>query len=748
VTAQDRLFQIEFTRYLAYGRLAELIGEAGLNSDILLRLAGIPRHASRHAALLRGEARRRRELYLEGLNAYIGDHTDEHPVGLQILGITPRPWTLADSVTLSYFLNWASSANLDAELISQAILDQVGPERAAQISQLTVNPDDESEQAAQLVGAAYRPGLQPGAWLASETQAFQLGSNNWVMSAGRSARGAPIVVNDPHIDSRTLPGIWHPVGLITPELRAVGIAGAGIPGLAAARTDRIAYGVTNSYGDAIDLFIEKQDPSNADHYLEGENSVPFEIIEDTVRVREWGSESGFRDVPLRIRMTHRGPVISDHGMGLAQNQLLSLRWSVPEAMRSDDSGGTDVMLARSVAAAGDFVSRVNAPYNYVVADVDGNIAHFTGGRVPIRLRGDGSTPLPVIDGADAWGGIIPWAQMPGAVNPPRGWLGTANHRTLPADYPYAYSTYFAASWRYRRMKELLDRPGTISAADHWRYLWDTKNTMAAELAPVMAAALASHDDTSAMAEVLRAWDMLDQPDAVAPTIFQTTYRAFARLTFEDELGVEVVDRMLDSYYFWQERLVRLCRDNRNVWFDDVTTSERESRDDLFHRAALIAREELTDRLGPDMQSWRWGRVHTVTFYSPTVPGKVAAAVLGGGTGPKDGSGETINRATYRFATPFEAVYIASLRFVADLGDPDKVMAVVSGGASGRQFDPHLKDQLEAWQSGEPRYWWFSDDAIRAHARHELHLDPQQATAISQPPAPPTSLADAEPGIGL
>jgi penicillin amidase len=748
VTAQDRLFQIEFTRYLAHGRLAELIGEAGLRSDIPLRVAGIPRHARRHAALLRGEERRRRELYLEGLNAYIHEQTDEHPVGLRILGITPQPWTLEDSVALSYFLNWSSSANLDAELISQAVLDQVGPERAAQIAQLTVNPDDESERAAQPMLAPVAAGLQAGDWLASEPRPFQLGSNNWVMNAARSSGGAPVVVNDPHIDSRTLPGIWHPVGLITPELRAVGVAGAGIPGLAVARTDRIAYGVTNSYGDAIDLFIETQDPADADHYLEGDSSVPFEIIEETVRVRERGSESGFRDVPLRIRVTHRGPVISDHGMGPAPSQLLSLRWSVPEAMRPDDSGGTDVMLARSVTEAGQIISRVNAPYNYVVADVDGNIAHFTGGRVPIRLRGDGSTPLPVTDGADAWGGMIPWLQMPGAVNPPRGWLGTANHRTLPADYPYAYSTYFAASWRYRRMIELLDRPGTISAEEHWRYLWDTKNTMAAELAPVMAAALASHDDTSAMAEILRAWDMLDQPDAVAPTIFQATYREFARLTFEDELGVDVVERMLDSYYFWHERLARLCSENGNDWFDDVTTRERESRDDLFHRAALLAREELTERLGPDMQDWRWGRVHTVTFYSPTIPGKLAADLLGGGTVPKDGSGQTINRATYRFATPFEAVYIASLRFVADLGDPDKVMAVVSGGTSGRQFDPHLQDQLEAWQSGEPRYWWFSDDAIRAHTRHELRLDPQQAVAISRPQAPPTSLADAAPGIGL
>jgi len=147
VTAQDRLFQLELNRYLAHGRLAELIGEPGLGMDVRVRVAGIPRHAQRHAALLRGEEKRRRELYLEGMNAYILEHADEHPVALRLMGITPQPWTLEDSVTLSYFLNLVSSANLVAEAISQAIVDKVGPERAAEITQLTVNPDDESERA-------------------------------------------------------------------------------------------------------------------------------------------------------------------------------------------------------------------------------------------------------------------------------------------------------------------------------------------------------------------------------------------------------------------------------------------------------------------------------------------------------------------------------------------------------------------------------------------------------------------------
>jgi penicillin amidase len=273
------------------------------------------------------------------------------------------------------------------------------------------------------------------------------------------------------------------------------------------------------------------------------------------------------------------------------------------------------------------------------------------------------------------------------------------------------------------MIELLDTAALLTARDHWRFMWDSRNTMAAGMAPLMAEALIAQEDTGHLGEMLRAWNFVDDPAQVAPMVFQATWHHFARLTFEDELGAELTARMLENWYFWQERLYRMASDNANTWFDDVTTAVVESRDDLFVRAARLASQELTEKWGPDTGNWRWGRAHTVTFFSPTLPGEWFAGILGGGTHAKDGSGDTINRARYKYAQPYAAATIASMRFVADFGDPDRVMAVLSGGASGRQFSPHLKDQLSAWLSAEPRYWWFSDAAIGAHARHELHLQP-------------------------
>jgi penicillin amidase len=329
----------------------------------------------------------------------------------------------------------------------------------------------------------------------------------------------------------------------------------------------------------------------------------------------------------------------------------------------------------------------------------------------------------VTDGTDAWDGFVPFDAMPGQVNPARGWVGNANHRTVSRDFPTPYSTYFAASWRYRRMLELLGSKPVFTAEDHWAFMRDTRNPMAARIAPLMSAALTVDAGTRPAGEVLAAWDHRDEPGAAAPAIFQSVYRRFAQRVFEDDLGPELAARYLGSYYLWHERLALLLEDPGSDWFDDRRTPGRETRDDLFRLAAQDALAELRPVLGDDVRNWEWGKVHTVTFFSPLVPGEAAAGILGGGIHPMPGSGETLNRATFRFDRPYAATSIASMRVVADLGDPDKVMAVLTGGASGRQFDPHLKDQTPAWLNGEPRYWWFSDAAIAEHARSELTLTP-------------------------
>jgi penicillin amidase len=248
--------------------------------------------------------------------------------------------------------------------------------------------------------------------------------------------------------------------------------------------------------------------------------------------------------------------------------------------------------------------------------------------------------------------------------------------------------------------------------------------MAETIAPLMSRALAAHEDTRRLGDILSRWDYRDDPDQPAPTIFQAVYRKFAYLVFEDELGEDLARDMLGSWYFWQERLGRMVVEGNSAWFDNVRTADvRESRDDLFHQAAVAAAADLESRLGGDPAKWLWGKVHRIEFVSPVRREGFGRSLLGGGSHPALGSGETLGRGIYSFNQPFDVKTLASLRMVADLADREKVLAVLPGGVSGRLFDNHCTDQIEPFINGQKVYWWFSDAAIEAHSRNVLVLKP-------------------------
>ncbi|MDE0245089.1 MAG: penicillin acylase family protein [Gammaproteobacteria bacterium] len=719
VTAQDRLTQLLLTREAVNGRLAEIIGPRGLLTDLTVRRLGINRLARRFAAQLESPSRDLHEWYLQGINAYIALHADEFPLLIRLYRITPAPYTLED--ICAHYLMQAHdlTENSRSEALAQLLVDQLGRARASEIALLSFNPDDGSHWSSKYELAADQPLAIAEKILATPANSNG-GSNGWAVSGRRSARGAPILASDPHLNAQRLPGVWYPVALITPTWRAVGVAGVGWPGLAVGRSSHIAWGVTNSTADIADLFIEKEDPNREGYYLEGNRSHPYQVVNETIRIRDTEAPSGFREQAVRVRYTHRGPVVSDTLHSASDGHTVSLRWSVAENLGSQ-IGVDRLMLARDVFEAGESIRDIVGSLNYNVVDTRGNIAHFTSGHVPIRRRGDGAVPLPVVDGHDNWIGYVPFEKAPSTLNPERGWVGNANHRIVSGDFDGLWSSYSAPSWRYRRMLEILDNDRVLAAEDHWAAILDTRNTYAADITPILLDSLEGDSDSQAAAKMLREWNYHDEPDLAAPALFQVMIRRVVHAIFADELE-SAMSAYEGSLYFWQERVHRMLLDGDSDWFDDRNTPQRENLDDLVRRAARETWSELSERLGDDPGKWRWGDLGPMRFFSPApVPEGWLNRLLGGGEYPRTGSPETLWGS---FGSPYYGAWaIDSLRFVADLGDPDKVLAVVPGGVSDRLFDPHLNDQLPIWLSGEVNYWWFSDEAIAANKVREITLAP-------------------------
>ncbi len=733
VTAQHRLFQMEFFRATWQGRLAASIGEAGLASDIRMRVLGIEHNSRRHAAQLGAASRNWLQPYVDGVNAYVTAHAGDHPLELGLVGLEARTWELADLVALIHFVHYTHATNYQAELLAQKLIDQLGLQRAQQLMPLLRNLDRDAAQPDLAASAAESaPEAGAAAGLGGARLLFApgaprhggIGSNNWAVSAARSASGRAMLANDPHLDNRILPGMFHPVGLFAPGIQAVGATLPGLPGLLVGRTQHVAFGVTNAYGDVQDVYVETLDPANPQHYLEGGRSLPFARREEVVQIKDSKAPGGMREQPLVVRYTRRGPVISDHA-GPRGDRVLVLRTTAWE--KHAPQLGIEGLL--DAANAREFDARVQdidlMMFNFVYADDQGNIGHRASGALPLRAGGDGSVPRPVpADGSDDWTGWIPKAQMPAAYNPSRGWVGTANHDTRPAGFPWYYTNYLSPDYRYLRMGQVLNQARAMTVADHWALMADNRNLQSDTLLPQILDALATEPTQGDLHALLATWDGVDRADSPAPLIYQALYREIALGTFTDELGEALAAEMLSTWYFWQQRFEALLATPDAAWFDDTATPHRETLADVIRAAAPRARTLLEGLQGKDPSAWHWGEAHSLHFVSPLRPSGLGSGLAGSFAVPRGGSGETLNRGIYDFEKPFAAGFFASLKLVVDFADPDKVEAILAGGVVERHLQRHQNDQAHLWAAGERRPWWFSPEQARAHARTETRLLPE------------------------
>lgn len=717
VTAQDRLFQIEFYRAIIKGEAAQLVGPAMLESDIKMRVLNLIGNAERSFQYLDEDTKEVLNWYCEGFNEYLKVGKDEFPLELSLLGIEPQPLKPIDIVAVTHFIGLFHSQNMEDEILSLNL--SAFMENAEELLPLSINLDRTKPLSFDTTESL--------SYQATSKQTFdrpalpepiipypKLGSNNWAISGDKSQSGKPIVSNDPHVDARVLPGTFYPVGLICPEFKAVGIATPGIPGILCGRNEFVSFGVTNAYGDSQDLFVEETD---GDYYLQNGEKVPFQKRKEIIKVKDSSN------VELEIRSTQRGPVISDFPIfGIMSDELVSLRWSLAET-RSTSIGMDRLVETKNVASFRQVLADMdNVFFNFVFADTEGNIAHQATGLVPIRTEGKGSVPQSG-NQENTWQGFIPKNELPHMINPERGWVGTANHDTRPDEYPYYYSSHFSPYYRYMRMKEVLSDNEALAASDLWNLIFDVKNMQASSFVPLFVEALKADNRTTELAEILSDWNQEDDIDEVGASVYTVLYNELLYLVLNDELPDELEDMFWGNVYYWNQRLDSLMLTG-HPFIDNINTPQKETLQDLVVEAGVKTKGVLIEKFGANTQDWTWGNLHTVYFYSPIKKEGFGSIWLGAERFPKQGSNQTLNRGG--FAKNEEHVYetgwFSTFRMVADLNDDEKIMGVLSGGSSARIFHPYYKSQLELWNSGEWIPYWFSKAKILEHAQYTLVLE--------------------------
>jgi penicillin amidase len=534
--AQDRLVQMVLLRLVGQGRLCECLVDDNdtLEIDIFMRQMGMARYAKVEALNTVGDGRELGDAYAEGVNFWLG--TNRRPLELLLVRHDPEWWTIADTILTIKLMSYIGLAQTQQDfekLLIHAIRGGVPSELLAKLT--APHLDGLDEGTVELIKRLqYLQPLLPEALRFLSAVPALKASNNWAVAGSHTSSGAPFQCNDPHLECNRLPAIWYETVMHTSDDYRIGATMPGVPGLVMGRTRNLSFGFTYGFMDMVDYFIEQ---CHEDGYRRGEDFVPFKKRTEKV-ARKGGSP-----VEITIRETDLGVLESDSRTPeLEDGFYLTRAWS---ATRTGSAASLDAIArlpgARTVTEGQQIVREVAISCNWLLADRDGNIGYQQSGLLPDRAH-SGLHPVPAWEEQWRWRGTVDSGQLNSILNPPEGFLATANNDLNPRGGPLVINLPMG-SYRVDRIRALLEECEVCTREDMQRIQNDLYSLQAERLMEIFRPLL---PETFA-GRMLAGWDCRYDRESRAATLFETVYHAILREVFgKGVFGEEVWDAIIAS----------------------------------------------------------------------------------------------------------------------------------------------------------------------------------------------------------
>ncbi|WP_339948635.1 penicillin acylase family protein [uncultured Albimonas sp.] len=721
--ARDRLWQIDLWRKRGLGRLAASFGPGFLEQDRASRAFLYRGDMAAEWAAYGDDAEMICTRFAEGVNAWIDAiEAGEAPLPPEfaLTGTRPEKFAPQDLVRVR---SHALTRNALSEVIRAQVLAKTGPETDLLRRNLEP-PVDAGEPAApfdeiplaalDLFRLATAPATFPkdrmdcpleqaGKWRKVDelegvvADAAWTGSNNWAVSAARTATGRPICAGDPH-RAHGLPSLRYLVHLTAPGLDVIGAGEPSMPGISMGHNGRGAFTQTIFGTDQEDVYVYELD---GDRYRGPEGWTDIERVEEVFEI------AGHAPQTHVLEFTAHGPVLLREG-----GRLFSLRSVWFEPGSAAYFGGLSTMRAQSASEFREALKRFATPsLNHVWADEGGDICWQPAGMVPVRRTWTGLLPAKG-DGANEWEGFHPLEALPHEINPERGFVHSANEFNLPQGYDQS-QTQIGFEWlentRAARIEAVLSADAAHSVAASQALQTDVTSLPAQRLAKLVAAL---PDDTPGRA-LLADWDGAYRADSAAALLmgWWWTRRLKAGL-------LALVAPQLPAVLFAPgdvEGIVSAL-ETPDARFG---AAPLEARDALLAETLAQAHADLVERYGADETAWAWGELHKGFFEHP-----LARMDEGLNIGPlaKGGDYTTVMMAAYR-GTDFRVIAGASVRFVVDVGNWDASVCVNAPGQSGDPASPHYRDLAPLWAKGEYVPFLYTDAAVEAAVDFRVALTP-------------------------
>lgn len=684
---RDRGLQLRLVRILARGRASEVLGAADhlIKLDRFFRRLNLANDADAEYGRMRPEVREGVDAYCDGVNSAFGRHGI--PWELRWLGDRDLSdlWTFRDVGLIGLAIGYVTLAEgqgMVERFVVECIRNGVPRNLMEELfSPGALNGLDEGLTRRIRV---HEP-LMPEALWDQEGLPVSGGSNNWAVAGHRSISGFPLVANDPHLEVSRVPPFWYDAVLEwnepgTGKVRsAAGLTLPGTPGIASGRTVDLAWSITYACLDAIDSWIED---CRDGKFRRGQEWVPFHVREETIRPK------GQPPITLTFHENLHGTLQGDPS---EPGLYLATRWSSAEGTIADAMTALwDILHASTVEDGMSILSGLrNGSWCLVLGDRSGSIGFQMTGKCPIRRPGaTGLIPLPGWDPENDWRGFAAPEDLPRCVNPPEGFLVTANDDLGHLGNVPTINTCVGPD-RGQRIREVLQGQEQVAITDMKALQYDLLSTQALKFLAILKPIVETMPRTPA-SRVLLDWDGRYLLESPAPLVFERFYRELIERVFGGVLGRSMIQHVLDHTVLlldFHQLFDRILLAENSAWFLD------QNRDDLYRAAWEGVAWTTIERYGKS-RSFRarhlllGGRLPGWLGFDPgpfEIPGSRATVF----------QGQIITRHGRRYACS------ASARWVTDLAT-DELELNLPGGVSDRRWSRWYADGWHDWMRGAYR----------------------------------------------
>lgn len=742
--ARDRLFQFEVWRRQATGTTAEILGPRAIERDIGTRLFKFRGDMTDEMNHYHPDGEEIITSYVRGVNAYIErarSNPDLLPIGFELLGIEPQPWTPGVVISRHQGL----LGNIGDELDYGRAVAMLGPEKVKELANFHPGEPklelDESIDGSLLsddilgLYNAFRQSIdfQPSDIVAEHrgtrasyqhlTEAAEqaetrmkrreredIGSNNWAVMGHMTQSGYPIMANDPH-RRQSAPSLRYWVHLDAPGWNVIGGGEPEIPGVSIGHNGYGAWGLTVFSTDGEDLYVYETNPDNPSQYRYKGRWEDMRVIEEEIQVK------GQDPVQAELKYTRHGPVVYEDE---ENNVAYAVRAAWMEIGGSPYLASLRMDQAKSWEEFREACTYSHIPgENMVWADEDGNIGWQSVGIAPVRPNWSGLVPVPG-DGRYEWDGYLPIQGKPHVYNPEKGYWGTANENLVPHGYefPNAVGFEWADPYRASRIDEFLGSGRKHSMMDMMQLQTDYLSLPARQLVPLLSDLEAEDERVEQARQMLLDWDHRLTKESVEAGI----YVAWERRLDENMANLFIPEEAQDVLY-------GLSMEKMIDWliapppeFEEFGDNPMAGRDAFLLRSLSEAVSELSDHYGAEMSDWQYGQEdykHAVIRHplSQAVDEETRQR-LDVGPLPRGGNSYTVGNT----GGGNNQTSGASFRIIVDTEDWDNAVGMNNPGQSGDPDSPFYDNLFEMWAEDKFFPVYYSREMVDSAAREVVVIE--------------------------